>query len=114
MAKHTAAPWNTGETIIVHANTLENLGASIGFINTSDEDRKAIAKANSCLIAAAPELLDALRELDECYCETGNDLSKEDRLRHRMTLIKARAAIAKATGAVPSTPSQKVGDGTGS
>jgi hypothetical protein len=48
--------------------------------------------------AAAPDLLEALRELDECYCEAGQELSREDRARHRQTLIKARAAIAKATG----------------
>ena len=49
----------------------------------------------------AGELLEALREIEGCYCEVGSMLSADDRLRHRLTLIKARAAIAKATGEQP-------------
>jgi hypothetical protein len=52
---------------------------------------------NAHLIAAAPDLLEALKALDECYCEAGAELSKEDRHRHRLALMAARAAIAKAT-----------------
>lgn len=56
--------------------------------------------ADASLVGAAPDLLEALREIDGCYCEVGAMLSADDRLRHRLTLIKARAAIAKATGGV--------------
>lgn len=51
------------------------------------------------LIAAAPDLLAALKSLDDCYCEVGPDLTKVQRHQHRLALIAARAAIAKATGA---------------
>lgn len=99
MAKHTPGPWIWGEgyrglygagpnnTVLDHA-AYEGMWVAYG----------PSMDANACLIAAAPELLEALRELDGCYCEAGNDLSKEDRHRHRMTLIKARSAIEKATG----------------
>lgn len=50
------------------------------------------------LIKTQRELVEALKELDECYCEANTFLDKEDLHRHRMTLIKARSAIQKATG----------------
>lgn len=95
--KHTPGPWHINED-------QKDCGAGKLSIEAKDEyfiaqvDESVSQEANAKLIAAAPELLEALRELDECYCEAGNDLSKEDRHRHRMTLIKARAAIEKATG----------------
>lgn len=109
MSKHTPGPWtvfNEGQCPGIDANN-ETCNVSIICFGTllQDIERNGVqgrtideCAANARLIAAAPELLEALRELDECYCEAGNDLSKEDRHRHRMTLIKARAAIAKATG----------------
>lgn len=53
--------------------------------------------ANALLIAAAPDLLEALRGLGEAYCRAGAPLSKEERHEDRLRLIAARAAIAKAT-----------------
>lgn len=47
---------------------------------------------------AAPDLLEALRGLDEAYCRAGSPLSKVERHEDRMRLIAARAAIAKAAG----------------
>lgn len=44
------------------------------------------------------ELLGALKLLDEAYCNVGQEMSREDRANGRQALIKARAAIAKATG----------------
>lgn len=89
--KHTPGPWSAGRTIIVHANTLAKLGASIGFINTSDEERNAIAKANSHLIAAAPDLLEALQAIN-AHWEAGNFSRREE------LWAPMREAIAKATG----------------
>lgn len=54
--------------------------------------------ANARLIAAAPELLEALEGLDEAYCRAGTPLTKAERNEDRMRLIAARSAIAKATG----------------
>jgi hypothetical protein len=58
----------------------------------------AMQEANARLIAAAPDLLEALQELDEAYCRAGSPLNKAERHEDRMRLIAARAAIAKATG----------------
>ncbi|MDH1255074.1 hypothetical protein N5C67_20700 [Comamonas thiooxydans] len=55
-------------------------------------------EANACLIATAPDLLEALRGLDEAYCRAGTLLTREERTEDRKRLIAARAAIAKATG----------------
>lgn len=102
MTKHTQGPWYFEPTRRPNGgfNIVQDRPSGVVVVKPGDEyncygniDNEADAK----LIAAAPDLLEALRELDECYCEAGNDLSKEDRHRHRMTLIKARAAIEKAT-----------------
>lgn len=55
-------------------------------------------EANARLIAAAPELLEALIGLDEAYCRAGEKLTRDERTEDRKRLIAARAAIAKATG----------------
>lgn len=55
------------------------------------------AVANARLISAAPNLLEALRGLDEAYCRAGTHLTREERTEDRKRLIAARAAIAKAT-----------------
>lgn len=100
--KHTPAPW--------FAN-LKNEG---GFEITDREDcweavvlctrfafpeKEEETHANARLISAAPDLLAALIALDDCYCSAGPHLTKDERHQHRMTLIAARAAVAKATGA---------------
>ena len=60
-------------------------------------------EANARLIAAAPELLQALRDLDEAFCSRHgcfplDTVTEEQRLWNR-AMTNARAAIAKATGA---------------
>lgn len=44
--------------------------------------------------AEAIKLLDTL---DECYCEVSDDMTREDRLRHRKVLISVREFLAKCT-----------------
>ena len=103
--KHTPGPWRAGSGTGGKGSVVCNQLAA-GALSGSDAVEyyggnliaESVAQENIPLIAAAPELLEALRDLDECYCEAGQQLSREDRHRHRMTLIKARAAIAKATG----------------
>ena len=36
------------------------------------------------------ELMEATRDLVDCYCEIGNPMSKNDRMRHMLALNKAR------------------------
>lgn len=67
--------------------------------NERSAEAEAEAEANARLIASAPELLAALKALDECYCEVHDEMSRAQRAHHRQVLIKARAAVAKAVGA---------------
>jgi len=71
-------------------------------INHATEESQAADEAqmaaNARLIAAAPELLEALKGLDDAFCRAGNPLNKAERHEDRMRLIAARAAIAKANG----------------
>jgi len=72
-----------------------------------DRDIAALeaARANARLIAAAPELLEALRELSAAYkwmmneCEFAEQRLADDRF--EAALESAGAAIARATGATP-------------
>ena len=89
MTKHTAAPWLIGENrydydlIIRSANN--DPVCSVIYAGYS----KTEAKANARLIAAAPELLEALKEL--CDVTDTNDYNEA-------AFFKAEAAIAKAEG----------------
>ena len=94
MSKHTNGPWEVVRTdagIIVRTESVKKTraGASryaaIGGFDRSDPEQLAEALANARLIAAAPELLEALRGLLE---QTGLDEWRAE---------KARDAIAKAT-----------------
>ena len=91
MSKHTPGPWNigtkngarvwseNGETLIADADASESL-------------RKEIKKANARLIAAAPDLLAIVKELQESvsyWSEYDVPLGIVDRI---------NTAIAKATG----------------
>lgn len=100
MNKHTPGPWDihfdrqdneiygkiTGATITVEPNTAI---ARVCGIDTNEHDERL---ANARLIAAAPELLEALREIMRECDENHSVLAKA-----RAYSI-ARAAIAKATG----------------
>lgn len=105
-AKHTKGPWNKNLTSIC--------GKAIGFHITDSRhgslrpicefyDKRGTMspeeiEANASLIAAAPELLEALKELAEAYCRAGAPLTREERAEDRKRFFAARAAIAKATG----------------
>lgn len=107
MTRHTPGPWSVphfaepstgceceyvltdgymGAVCTVHAS------GEGGCIETGDNPRFAEAVANAHLIAAAPDLLEALNEL----LFEDSDKSDMDRI---VTRLRARAAIAKATGA---------------
>lgn len=88
---HTPGPWEVKATTYPIADTgdhdtqfdIRANGKAFAYVHDGDET----AEANARLIAAAPELLEALQEL----CSF--DLLTQDKW------DKARAAIAKATGA---------------
>lgn len=87
--QHTTGPWlNDGEAVSAFPDP-ENSKTYIAPICTMDVDwTPETVAANARLIACAPELLDALRELEE-----STDWTWDNPYR-----VKARAVIAKATG----------------
>ena len=100
MSKYTKGPWEVARTdagIIVRTESAKKTraGASryaaIGGFDRSDPEQLAEALANARLIAAAPELLEALEEI--VSAADGDGWSQLD-----ADLRKARAAIAKAKG----------------
>lgn len=63
---HTPGPWRAmkeGTIVPLKAIYCERLGFQIGFVNTDRKSVETEARANAELIAAAPELLAALRGL---------------------------------------------------
>ena len=89
--KHTAGPW---EIASVGKTAIRGVGMRMVAITSVHTDSETNAK-NALLIAAAPELLEALEELladtPKCKYECGDD---DPDCPH----VKARAAIAKAKG----------------
>ena len=87
MSKHTPGPWQWTQhfdpTISIYKD-------GFGQIARLYDSSAGTGKANARLIAAAPDLLDALvqfvDEFEGCYADG------------EPAMIKARAAIAKATG----------------
>lgn len=108
--EHTPGPWYRGargtkdiQIITVDPKT-EEPGAVVAYVNRVAWCNEEIARANAKLIAAAPDLLDALKTFLAFY----NDLSKsnpgflgklclQDYAQFNEALLKAPAAIAKAT-----------------
>ena len=103
MSEHTKGPWEVARTdagIIVRTESAKKtrFGASryaaIGGFDRSNPEQLAEALANARLIAAAPELLEALEELSLLMDDVRNGEYTPDHL----TTQPARAAIAKAKG----------------
>lgn len=99
MSKHTPGPWTT--KFRRHVNFEENShihlltdkeGFNIGLLSSwvNDPETKLEAKANALLIAAAPDLLEALEELLLAWDECQNP--RDGVAEH------ARSAIARAKG----------------
>lgn len=100
MSKHTPGPWVTDE--VDHDAPYENIKIKAGNHHTvctvwiddaPVHDFNAMQYANARLIAAAPELLEALK-LCASVC-AGHTMHKDGLVK---ALEAARAAIAKATG----------------
>jgi hypothetical protein len=95
MSKHTPAPWNVAYAnnkasadVGVHGPDSDAVGSLIICDICNDGYDTATQQANAKLIAAAPELLNAVRFL----------LSNPDNRISDADLAAANAAIAKATG----------------
>jgi YD repeat-containing protein len=91
---HTPGPW----TIEIKGSRHFIDGAdelTVAYVDRAGVRERQTYEANARLIASAPELLAALKEMAEQfghYCEHTEDAKEIE------TLIKARAAIAKAEG----------------
>jgi len=90
---HTQGPWSYIGNGDVVAKSEKYCGgekdiASV-FLTVNDED-----EANARLIAAAPELLEALQAIVKSLV----DQDDEGMIEHAQQMIDARVAIAKATG----------------
>jgi hypothetical protein len=96
MSKHTPGPWKAddkGKAVFIplRAHHCEQLGIQVGFVSWED-DKESLANAR--LIAAAPELLEALKRIAKIGNQPyGTDYEEIDEAREI-----ARAAIAKAEG----------------
>ena len=99
-ANHTPGPWSS-------SMWTDDVAGAVGWsivcgdaghlvpTNTFETDDEEEAEANARLIAAAPELLDALKAmLDQFNYSTVSGLVHDE----SMAIMKAREAIAKATG----------------
>lgn len=104
MSGHTKGPWEVARTdagIIVRTESVKKTraGASryaaIGGFDRSDPEQLAEALANAHLIAAAPELLEALKALVNDFGRDGYGGEFENG--ECRVIDMARAAIARAT-----------------
>ncbi|THB29045.1 hypothetical protein [Providencia sp. MGF014] len=93
--KHTPAPW---KYTIRNANEIMTTfhGVTIGdvYLDITTANQKADAR----LIAAAPELLESLRELVSAMERYEIDVGESAPTKHKKMMKKAKAAIAKALG----------------
>ena len=87
-AKHTPGPWHTAGDQGVQIRSQRDQIAKVWTMRGNEW------KANARLIAAAPELLEALRAVDVLFGHLAIDSTQ------RIWLDNARAAIAKATAGV--------------
>ena len=97
MTAHTPGPWRTNGADVVSNNgspvskVILNYNRTIAF-----DTERAEAEANASLIAAAPDLLEALKDMTHGLPELLENIGYTD---EEGMIEKARAAIKKANGA---------------
>lgn len=99
MSGHTPGPWTkvNGELFGPHGRRVLVSDSGIGVVCGSNPDPEH--EANARLIAAAPELLEALRDLLRAVGRAGYDDADSGELFELDSAAEeARAVIAKATG----------------
>lgn len=98
-SKHTPGPWEYAEN---SANNFDVFGAGdtveVAVVWGLDDPLKAEREANARLIAAAPELLEALEDSLDLFGVFLDHSDKGNTDMHRALGVKIRAAIAKAKG----------------
>jgi hypothetical protein len=98
MTPHTPGPWEIESTHGITVGPADNgFVCRVRYATTAKQRDEAFANAR--LIAAAPDLLEALRTIAECN-EESSRLPASDRHKKwcAKTAAVARTAIAKATG----------------
>ena len=88
MNKHTPSPWKIKQKFGAVYAVIKNEDDWICDVCVSDND-----ESNACLIAAAPELLEALNKMLDSFCDP--DCGEFD---CKLAVKDAKVAIAKATG----------------
>ncbi len=98
MAEHTPGPWSSysDDPPEVHNPTIHVEAPDWGDVATLGGGPLEIRQANAYLIAAAPELLAALRGMLDAWVKLGNDSPSMPGFEKTIAEV-ARAAIAKAT-----------------
>ena len=92
--KFTPGPWNNmPKTEYVPICKQDEVGLALGFINSTNLERTAEGKANAYLIAAAPDLLEALEQMIDEYGTAGDGWTRNNK-----ALRDAREVISKARG----------------
>jgi len=91
MSKHTPGPWSVGRNFSDDCFVVTDEKCEIEIYCEHESQRKA--KANAALIAAAPDLLEALQNLIACcsFPTSGNDA-------FQTAVDSARTVLVKATG----------------
>ena len=96
MTMHTEGPWSVAETrhnydTVIRGPKGEPIALALIAGYTKQE-----GTANTVLLAAAPDLLDALQRIEEYWNQDQNETAMADACWHAINT--ARAAIARATG----------------
>lgn len=91
-AGYTPGPWQVTASIVDGNFTVYELE------NTQGAESEAEAEANARLIAAAPELLEALKEIHKLWCCPAPHRLKDWSARCDVMADYARTAIARAEG----------------
>ena len=103
-ARHTPGPWEQNIQSCGFWSICTVYGTDQGWVEihapngSYTEDHRAESTANARLIAAAPELLEALKEIAADYADRFDLDDPSTNPGIKSTIKQARAAIAKATG----------------
>ncbi|CAG9418387.1 TPA: hypothetical protein ACS78B_003725 [Providencia alcalifaciens] len=100
--KGSKAPWHIGSHPFEYKNRhtvrCDNNSVIAHILQPGDTESAAIAQADTRLIAAAPELLESLRELVSAMERYEIDVDERAPVKHKEMMNKANSAIAKALG----------------